>query len=467
MMNALPSGRGLCFRLQMTSPLAHTLHGRVHAPGDAGYTSAIAGFNTAVVHTPELVVAATTAADIVEAVRFARAHGQRVAVQSTGHGAHTPIGSGLFISTRRLDSVTVDAPARTATIGAGARWAAVVAAAAEHGLAPVAGSSTNVGVVGYLLGGGLGPLARSHGFSSDYLVGLTVVTGRGDLIDVSRDSEADLFWALRGGKEGLGIVTEVRLRLVPLSTLYGGSLFFEEAHIEAALRGWVAWTEKADPLVTTSIAIFRFPLLDFIPAPFRGRRLLGLRFAYPGASDEGARLAMPLRAAAPVYLDGLGELPAAEIARIHNDPTDPGPSWASGALLTHVDQSFASVLLGHFGAGTDGPFLAAEVRHIGAATARDVEGGSAVGGRAAGFTLGLIGVDPAHFESVLPAMEARIIDSLRPWLSSETNMNFAAHPRSAGHASAPSPADTRARLADIRRRYDPDAVFSGGHGSPT
>jgi FAD/FMN-containing dehydrogenase len=444
----------------MSSTFADKLSGRVFGPGEAGYAPEVAGFNTAVVHTPDLVVAAATAADVVEAVRFARAHGQRVAVQSTGHGAHTAIASGLFISTRRLDSVTIDTRTRTATIGAGARWAPVVAAAAAHGLAPVTGSSANVGVVGYILGGGLGPLARSHGFSSDYLLGLSVVTGAGDLIEASTETHPDLFWALRGGKVGLGIVTEVRLRLVPLSKLYGGSLFFEEVHIEAALRAWVAWTEHADPLVTTSIAIFRFPPLDFIPAPLRGRRLLSLRFAYPGATEEGVRLAAPLRAAAPVYLDGLAELPAAEIARIHNDPSDPGPSWVSGALLTHVDQQCASVLLGHFGAGTDSPFLAAEVRHLGGATARDVEGGSAVGGRRSAFTLGLIGVNPENFQSELPAVEARIIESLRPWLSSESNVNFAAHPRSARHATPAWPADTLARLAQVRRKYDPDAVFT-------
>lgn len=449
----------------MTSALANRLSGRVFAPGDAGYTPELSGFNTAVVHAPHLVVAAANAADVVAAVRFAREQGHGVTVQSTGHGAHTAIVSGVLISTRRLDSVAVDARTRTATIGAGARWGAVVAAAAEHGLAPVAGSSSTVGVVGYLLGGGLGPLARSHGFSSDYLVGLTVVTGAGDSIETSTENHPDLFWALRGGKLGLGIVTEVRLRLVPLSTLYGGALVFEEAYIEAALRAWIAWTKEAPPSVTTSIAILDFPAMDFIPAPFRGRKLLSLRFAYPGDSEEGARLAAPLRAAAPVYVDGLAALPAAEIARIHSDPTEPGPGWISGALLTHIDQDFASLLLGHFGAGTRGPFLGVEVRHIGAATARDVEGGSAVGGRGAAFTLGLIGVDPTQFQSTLPATEERIMDGLRPWLSSETNGNFAAHPRSARYATGTGATNRLARLAEVRRQYDPDGVFDARAGS--
>ncbi|RYE39201.1 MAG: FAD-binding oxidoreductase, partial [Hyphomicrobiales bacterium] len=215
---------------------------------------------------------------------------------------------------------------------AGARWDAVTAAAAEHGLAPISGAAGTVGVVGYLLGGGLGPLARSHGFSSDYIESFTVVTGTGDVVIASQDHNSDLYWALRGGKGGLGIVTEVRLRLIELSTLYAGSLFFEEEHIEAALRGWIDWTATAHAQVSTSAAILSFPPLDFIPEPFRGRRLLHLRFAYPGSHEEGETLAAPLRAFAPIYMDMLGVLPVAGVASIHNDPCDPCPTWMEGTF---------------------------------------------------------------------------------------------------------------------------------------
>ena len=171
----------------LTAALAERISGPVYVPGDAGYAAEIAAHNTATVHTPDVVVGVTSGADVVGAIRVAREHGYQVSVQGTGHGADAPIDAGILISTRRLDRLDIDAEARVATIGAGVRWGAVVAAAAEHGLAPITGSSPTVGCVGYLLGGGLGPLARSHGFSSDYLVGLTVVTGQGDLIDVDRD----------------------------------------------------------------------------------------------------------------------------------------------------------------------------------------------------------------------------------------------------------------------------------------
>ncbi len=344
----------------LTAALAERISGPVYVPGDAGYAAEIAAHNTATVHTPDVVVGVTSGADVVGAIRVAREHGYQVSVQGTGHGADAPIDAGILISTRRLDRLDIDAEARVATIGAGVRWGAVVAVAAEHGLAPITGSSPTVGCVGYLLGGGLGPLARSHGFSSDYLVGLTVVTGQGDLIDVDRVSHPDLLWAFRGGKTGLGIVVEVRVRLVALRTLYAGSLLFAEEHIGDVLRTWLGWTAHAHPLVTTSAAIVRFPPFDSVPPPLRGRRLLGLRFAYPGAIADGERLAEPLRAAAPVYMDMLGELPASEVARIHNDPPDPAPSWVVGMLLAGADHPFLDTLLHHVGAGTASPFMVSE-----------------------------------------------------------------------------------------------------------
>jgi len=441
------------------SAAGNGLAGTALEPGQPGYADEVAGFNAAVVHRPEVAVGARTLEDLVQAVRFARARGLRVAVQSTGHGAHAAMEGGLLLTTRRIDRVQIDPVAREAIAGAGVRWGAVIAQAAPHALAPIAGSSPTVGVVGFLSGGGIGPLVRSHGFGSDYLLGATVVTGTGDVVTTSADENPEILWALRGGKPRLGVVAEVRLRLAHLPALYAGALFFDEPHIEAALRGWIAWTEEANPRVTTSVAIVRSPPIEAVPAPLRGRRVLALRFAYPGDAKEGARLAQPLRALAPVLLDGLDTLPIADVARIFNDPPGPVPAWASGGLLAGLDQDFATALLRHVGAGTDGPFLAAEVRHLGEATTRDVPGGSAVGGRGSRFTFGVIGTNPAHFAAVLPEAEARLVGDLARWLSPEANGNFAPHPGARRVTGPSEPAATRARLADLARQYDPDGLF--------
>jgi hypothetical protein len=134
-----------------------------------------------------------------------------------------------------------------------------------------------------------------------------------------------------------------------------------------------------------------------------------------------------------------------------------------GLLLTHVDQDFASTFLGFFGAGTDSPFIAADVRHVAGATRQDVAERSAVGGRGAAFTLGVVGANPALFEK-MPAAHARIVEDVKPWTAAESNINFMVRPSSDTHLATAWPADTFARLAEVRRRYDPDGVFNPNAG---
>ena len=442
--------------------LAGLISGPVLTPEDPEFGPEISGFNLAVVHRPDVVVGITGVDDAVAAVTFARDNGMHVGMFATGHGSHVPVESGMLVTTGRIDHLSIDPASRIATIGAGVQWDVVVAAAAELGLAPVAGSSSNVGAVGYLLGGGLGPMSRSFGFSSDYIREFTLVTADGEVRTVSADENPDLFWALRGGKGGFGIVTEVRIELLELTQLYAGSLIFAEEHVETAMRGWVDYTRTEPDDVTTSAAVFHFPPAPQVPAPFRGRTLLMVRFAFPGDVAVGESLAAPLRALAPVEMDGIRDLAPAEVATIHNDPTEPGPAWSRGMLLGAIDQEFVTALLGFVGPGTQPPIMVTEIRQLGAATRTDVAGGSAVGGRASDFALALIGApNPALFAEVLPAATDEVIAGIAPWISPETNINYAGHPDEAEFQKS-WPAATFARLAAIRADVDPQGVFAYG-----
>ena len=435
-------------------PLTSRVLGPVLLPDDDGFADEVLAYNRAVVHRPDVVVGATSTDDVVEAVRWAATQNLPLTVQATGHGARRPVMSGVMVTTRRITGVTVDAATGIATIGAGSAWTDVVPVADAAGLTPVAGASTHVGVVGYLLGGGLGPLARSHGFSSDRIESLTVVTGTGEVVEASATVAPDLFWALRGGRSGLGVVTQVRLRLASVPELYAGSLMFDTAHIPAVLRGWLDWTARADDATTTSAAIIRFPALDMVPPPLRGRTLLSLRFARPGDAQSGAEAAAPLRELAPVMVDDLDVLPAAHAERIHGDRVAPAPSWTRGLMLATSDDDLATTLLEHAGPDRDLPFLAVELRHVAGATARDVAAGSAVAGRGSAFVLGVLAVDPTTFETVLPAAAESFFGALAPWASEEMNPNFA------GRGEAHWSAEASERLGDVRRSYDPEGVFS-------
>ncbi|MET9312322.1 FAD-binding oxidoreductase [Kribbella sp. NPDC003505] len=448
---------------ELITQLRSEVAGPVLAPGDKGYAEELSGFNLAVTHTPDVVVGLTSESDAVAVVRAAAATGTPVRVLATGHGIPNPIRDGIVVTTGRMTGVSVDAEAQVAHIAAGSRWAEVVAAAAPHGLAPITGASDAVGCIGYTLGGGLGPLARTYGFSSDWARGFRVVTAAGEAVTANATEHADLFWALRGGKGGFGIVTAMDFGLVELGTLYGGSVFFDAEYIAPALTTWAEWTKTLPESANTSVVILRLPPLEFIPEPLRGKTVLSVRFAYVGAAADGKALFQPIRDAGPTLIDAVGEMPASDIALIHNDPKDPTPAWDRGLMLDELDAEFVTAFLEVAGPDQQLPLVAVELRHLGGATERDVPEGSAVGGRGGAGTLTMIGVpDPNLFEKVLPATVDAVLGRLEPWVSPETTVNFAGGFALPGSYQASWPADTFARLADVRAAYDPDSLFPFG-----
>ncbi|WP_111721008.1 FAD-binding oxidoreductase [Homoserinimonas sp. OAct 916] len=448
--------------------LQSTVRGPVFQRGDDGLAAEAAGFNAITMHNPDFVVGATNEADVQAAVRFAAARSLPVFAQATGHGAAQGLTHGVLVLTHRMNSVTIDPVARIATIGAGARWTPVVAAAAEYGLMPISGSTPDVGAVGFTMGGGLSPVGRTFGFACDWVRSFRVVTADGEAVAASITENPDLFWALKGGKWGLGVVTEMRTELLPLTSVYGGGLFFDTEHIEAAFRAWADWTKNVSDSVSSSVALIRFPDLEMAPPPLRGKFLLHLRFAYVGeegtGTDERAaeaeRILTPLRQAAPVYLDLVGELPTSELKLIHSDPDGPLPAWERGVLLADIDQEFVTALLSQVGAGTEVPLLVVECRHLGGAMARAPEAGDAAGGRGAAYTCYTVGAPvPELFEHVIPGVAAGMFAAVEPWTSVESNVNFAG-PMSMERLASIWPPATSTRLAGVRSQYDPTSVFA-------
>jgi hypothetical protein len=449
--------------MTLIDQLRSTVAGPVLGPGDDDFAAEVAAWNTATLHTPDVAVGLTSEDDAAALVRVAAAAGTPVRVLATGHGSATPVAGGILATTSRLSGVTIDAENRIAHINAGSRWAEVIEAAAKYGLAPITGASDNVGCIGYTLGGGLGPLARTYGFSSDWARGFRVAIASGEVVSATPTENPDLFWALRGGKGGFGVVTSMDFELVELSTLYGGSVFFDAKHIASALSIWAEWNQSLPETATTSVVMLRLPPMEFIPEPLRGKTVLSVRFAFIGDAAEGERLFQPIRDVAPRLIDAVAELPADQIASIHNDPKDPGPSWDRGQLLDRIDGDFVRAFLEVAGPDQQLPLIAIEIRQLGGATHRDVPEGSAVGGRGASYTLTFIGVpNPSLFATVLPSTADAVLAPLRPWISAEMTINWAGGLTVPGSYEASWPAKTFARLAEIRATYDPNTVFPYG-----
>ncbi|CAM5230879.1 Mitomycin radical oxidase OS=Streptomyces glaucescens OX=1907 GN=SGLAU_19190 PE=3 SV=1 [Streptomyces glaucescens] len=442
------------------------VRGPVLRPGDDGYAEEVTGFNLAALHTPDVVVVATGADDVVAAMRWAGATGTPVAVQATGHGANFPIDHGLLISTARMTDVRVDPAGRTATVAAGAKWSHVMAAGAPHGLAGLSGTSTDAGVVGYTVGGGLPVLGRAYGFTAGLVHSFQVVTPDGTLRDTDADQEPELFWALRGGKGNVGVVTSLVMDLLPVPRLYGGSLYCHGEHAEPLLRAWAEWTRTVPDEMCSAYTILRLPPIPQIPEPLRGGFWARVALAWPGDPAEGEALIAPLRSAAPVAVDMVEEMDHADLDRIHLEPQDPLPAREYCLLLRDLPADALDTLVALAGpaAGADYPLLMVEVRHMGGALARPSAAEDAVCARDARYFMDSVGVLPAP--PVAEAVERatrELYGAMAPYGTGRTMVNIHGTPGDeADRARAWTP-EVYDRLRRTKTTYDPDNLLRFGH----
>ncbi|KIF68584.1 Mitomycin radical oxidase, partial [Streptomyces sp. AcH 505] len=403
-------------------------------------------------------------------VRGAAATGRAVGVLATGHGPAVAAGDdGVLIATRRMDQVRVDPARRTAVVAAGARWRHVLAATTPYGLAPLNGSSPSVGAVGYTLGGGAGLLGRRYGYAADHVRRLEVVTAEGELRQVTADSDPELFWAMRGGKDNFGVVTEMEIDLFPVGRLYGGGLYFPGGATADVLHAYAEWTRTVPEEMASSVLLLRYPDMD-LPgqlAALRGHFVAHVRIAYspdtPTRTEDGERLIHPLRALGPRLLDTVRDMPYADVGTIHHEPVNASyVSYDRNLLLHHPDEAGIDTLLSLTGPAAQAPFVA-ELRHFGGAYTRPPAVPNAVGGRDAAFSLFTGTADDPAALAERDALHAK----LTPWATGAANLNFLgvedATPDGVRTAYTD---DAFTRLRRTKSTWDPNNVFRLNHNIP-
>jgi FAD/FMN-containing dehydrogenase len=437
--------------------LRRAVKGHVSVPTKASYDALVAPWNLAVPMEPDVVVVPKDAEDVAAAVRVAGQRGLQVGVQATGHGAVSSLAGQVLVNTKHLDEVTIH-PEGWARVGAGVKWAKVLEAAAPYGFAALNGSSSDVGVVGYTTGGGVGPMARTFGLAADKVRAFDVVTGDGQLRRVTPTEHPDLFFGLRGGKGALGIVTAVEFDLVPMTSFYGGAAYFDGSDAAAVIARWRRWSADLPEQATTSFVLFQLPPLPFVPEPLAGKLTIGVRFVWTGDPQEGADLFAAMREVAPVILDGIGELPYTAIDAVHADPVDPMPAYERALLLSAFDEDTAATFLSVTGAGSGSPQVMAEVRQLGGAYARPGAHPSAFDHRDAAFSVLLVGMPqvPGTVEHT-----ASVFAALAPWTYDGMWPNFGPAHDADSTRAAYTPA-TLTRLRATARAYDPDGVLTMG-----
>jgi hypothetical protein len=446
-----------------TSSALELLAGTVpvmHLPGSDDYDAAVTPWNVAVAPRPLAVVVAERAEDIVATVRLASRHGLRVAVQATGHGAAATMADAILVTTSQLRGLDLHPEEGWVRAEAGVTWDQVLEAGAPHGLAGLCGSAPGVGVVGYTTGGGVGPLARTHGLAADRVRAFEVVTGDGELRRATMTEHPDLFWGLRGGKGMLGIVTAVEFDLLPISDLYGGAVYFDGAHAPEVLRAWAQWSTTLPREATTSVALLRLPPLPSVPPPLAGRLVLAVRFAWTGSEEAGAEVLATIRGTATPIIDTVAVMPYAALGSIHADPVDPMPVHEEHTLLSAFPQEAVEKLIEQAGPGVDCPQVIVELRQLGGAVSAGGWAPSAFVHREAAYSLLTIGIGaPPVIESVT-ASGQRIVGALAEWDTHGRLPNFAPRADQAWLDRAYDRA-TLARLRRVSSAYDPSGVLDG------
>jgi hypothetical protein len=372
-----------------------------------------------------------------------------------------------------MRGVHVDPEAQTSRVEPGALWADVIPEAQVFGLAGLVGSSSVVGVVGYTMGGGFGWLGRKYGYNADSLREADVVTADGELRRVSAYEHPDLFWGLKGGGGNFGIVTSMEFALYPLTSVYGGNLFYSLEQTAEVLDLYSRWVDTLPDEMTTAIAFMNFPPLPELPEPLRGESFIVVRGCYCGDPLEaGEELLRPWREFGEPLVDTFGVMPYREMDMISMDPPDPLGIYTHVEMLHELSPEAIDKLVVLAGVESESPLVMLELRQLGGALARPPADLSPIGRRDSRFVMFGLGISPTPEATPEVAQRiqghlARVAEEMRPYETGATYVNFLGlgdwTPERT--QTAYSPEDWE-RLVELKDHYDPDNLFRYNRNIP-
>jgi FAD/FMN-containing dehydrogenase len=452
-----------------TNAFAKSLHGRLVLPGAEGYDEARKVWNGLIDRRPAMIAQCADEGDVAAAVNFAREHTLLVAVRGGGHnvaGFGTCDG-GIVIDLSEMKGITVDPKARTARAQGGLTWGEFDAGTQAHGLATTGGLVTTTGIAGFTLGGGIGWLMRKHGLTIDNLLEVEMVTADGTSLKASAKEHPDLFWAVRGGGGNFGVVTAFTYRLHPVGpTIYGGAAFYPAAKARDLLRFYREWVRTQPDDLTTLLAFATAPPLPFIPPHLQGTPMVAVALCYAGPMDEGEAVVKPLRDFAPPAVDVIGPMPYGALQGMFDPGAPKGilAYWKT-EYLRDLDDRVVDTLVAHV-ARMGGPFAQVHLHHVEGAVGRVGADATAFGRRDAPFILNVVGLwmDPAQSDAQRSWVR-EFARAVEPLGTGSRYVNFMDDEGEKGVKAAYGPTKY-ARLAELKKRYDPRNLFRVNQNIP-
>jgi FAD binding domain len=439
------------------------VEGRVVTPAAEDWDEVRMGWNLAADLNPAAVVLAAGAEDVASTVRFAAANDLRVSGQGTGHGGFglPDLAGTILIKTSAMRGIDVDPEAQTARVEAGVISVEIGEAAHAHGLCSMPGSSPDVGVTGFTLGGGLSWLGRKHGFACNRVRAVEIVTANGEARTVDGERGGDLFWALRGGGGGYAIVTALHIALLPIAEAYAGALLFPAEVGADAVRTYRDWAAETSEEVTTCVRFITPPPIPDVPEPLRGTPLLTIDGACIGTRAEGEAAFAPLREIGETIMDTFEWMPTPGLSRIHMDPESPVPGIGEGGLVAELSDEAIDAFVALAGPGSGSPMLFSELRQLGGALGRPAEGAGALSHLDADYAMHSVGMPMTpELGEAIPAQVEKIGETMRPFGGEGRYLNFTEAPRD---VEAILPADACQRLREVKRAWDPEDRIVANH----
>ena len=343
-------------------------------------------------------------------------------------------------------------------------WLEVVQAAARYGLAALAGSSPDVGVTGYTLGGGVSFLGRRYGLAASNVVAAEIVTADGTLVRADADHELDLFWALRGGGGSFGVVTALEFRLFPVTEAYAGALWYPIQRGSEVLHAWGELTRGDVPDELTTLGRFlNLPPIPQIPEHIRGKSFVLVEAYHLGDPAQADQLLGPLRALGPVN-DTIATVPVPALSHLHMDPEQPVPGRGDGMMVACLPGEAIDALAETAGPDAAFPLTSVEVRHLGGELGRIRPGHGSLACLDADYMLFAVGSTPVpELSGPVTAQIEAIKSALAPWAARQMYLNFAETPHPAAslwteHAYQ--------RLRRIKAAVDPGDLIRSNHPIP-
>jgi FAD/FMN-containing dehydrogenase len=428
--------------------------GPVVAPGDASYDEVRRVHNGLVDKHPALIVRCAGAEDVVAAVRLGRDAGLEISVRGGGHNVagKAVTDGGVMIDLALLKQIEVDPASRTITAGGGVTWGELNQAAHAHGLATTGGLVSTTGIAGLTLGGGIGWLLGKHGLAIDNLLSAEVVLASGAVVQASQESEPDLFWAIRGGGGNFGAVTEFCYRAHPLGTVLGGAAVHPLAATAEVFAFYRDFTQSLPDDLSAFLALRSAP-------DGSGTKLCGVAVCHAGEDEQQAEAEVkPVREFGPPAMDLIERIPYPVVNTLIDDAFQRGAfNYWKSAFFTELNEQVATKLIDAY-QNAPTPLCFLVIEHFHGAAVRVDPSATAFPHRQAGYDCIIISQwsDPAETEAGI-RWARETYESLRPHMTDGAYVNYLDNDDAGRVGAAYGP--NYDRLAQLKRKYDPDNTF--------